>query len=153
MSEVNRPDFDTLKDNYRTGPQQHHGNGNDIARSCNIRISNSCAIRMSEALYRTNDKWKEVFQNSAVLVCREGMVRGAQGLGRVLRDNWGVRDLGWKGKNLNGNAPTAINGKQGVVCYMNIPGYTGEGHVDLWDKNGPVGSEYWGAETIWFWKL
>jgi len=36
---------------------------------------------------------------------------------------------------------------------MNIPGFDGQGHIDLWDKNYPVGDSYWDAKTIWMWTL
>ena len=36
---------------------------------------------------------------------------------------------------------------------MKIPGFTGQGHIDLWNDNIPVGDSYWDAETIWMWVL
>lgn len=37
----------------------------------------------------------------------------------------------------------------------NIPTYSGQGHIDLWDGSRTVGpnSEYWDASPIWFWQL
>ncbi len=64
----------------------------------------------------------------------------------------GPRTYGWNG-NSSGNVPQKAKGKKGIVCYMNIPGYSGQGHIDLWDGNAPVGTDYWDAKTIWFWEL
>jgi len=40
----------------------------------------------------------------------------------------GPRTYGWNG-NPSGNAPQMAKGKKGIVCYMNIPGYSGQGHI------------------------
>jgi len=36
---------------------------------------------------------------------------------------------------------------------MKIPGFGGQGHIDLWDNNAAVGDAYWDAQTIWMWTL
>ena len=36
---------------------------------------------------------------------------------------------------------------------LKIPGFSGQGHIDLWNDDKAVGHEYWGAETIWMWVI
>ncbi len=83
-------------------------------------------------------------------LCPHGLGRGAQDLGNFLANHWGARTLGWTKQ---AAAPKNIQGKVGVVLFMKIPGFDGQGHIDLWDKTGPVGADYWDSETIWFWEL
>lgn len=105
---------------------------------------------MSEALAAVNPGVIDVFRMSGVNVCPHGFVRGAQDLARVLTNLWGTHNLGFEAP---GGPPAEMNGKQGVACYMNIPGFDGQGHIDLWDRSGPVGQAYWAANPIWFWNL
>lgn len=65
-------------------------------------------------------------------------------------DVFGVQNAGFPKP---GQAPAAIKGVQGIVAYMNIPGYDGQDHNDLCDGNNPVEDAYWNANPIWFWKL
>jgi hypothetical protein len=109
---------------------------------------------MSEALVKTDKGFVDLFKKSGRNVCPHGYIRGAQDLAAALAGphGWGRRDLGWSSQP-NGTPPTTAHGVKGLVCYMNIPTYHGQGHIDLWDGKGPVGDEYWDAETIWLWKL
>ena len=143
---IARPVFATLKTNYRTQSTQIH--------SCTMNFPNTCAIRMSEALVRTNAAFVQVFKASGKNVCPHGYVRGAQDLGSILQGGagFGMRNFGWAG-NADGKPPKAALGKKGLVCYMNIPGFSGQGHIDLWDGSDAVGSAYWSASTIWMWSL
>jgi hypothetical protein len=109
---------------------------------------------MSEALVRTNASFTRVFKDSGKNVCPHGYVRGAQDLGSILQSSagFGMRSFGWIGS-ADGNPPKTALGKKGLVCYMNIPGFSGQGHIDLWDGANAVGSAYWDASTIWMWSL
>ena len=147
MAKRPRPTFEKLKSNYKTSGTHH----------CSMSFPNTCAIRMSEALAGADpakvsgDKgFIEEFKKSGKNVCPHKYVRGAQNLASILFAVWGPRDLGWESP---GAAPAGILGKRGVVCYMNIPSFGGQGHIDLWDGRAPVGSAYWAASPIWFWAL
>tara|TARA_E500000318_G_C3466521_1_gene174796 strand:- start:174 stop:491 length:318 start_codon:yes stop_codon:yes gene_type:complete len=105
---------------------------------------------MSEALAAISPGMTDVFRNAGVNVCPHGFVRGAQDLARVLKSLWGTHSLGFESP---GSPPSSIAGKQGVICYMNIPTFRGQGHIDLWNRSAPVGQAYWEASPIWFWNL
>ena len=143
---ITRRAFATLKSHYKTLPTQIH--------SCTMHFPNTCAIRMSEALVKANSAFTAVFKASGKNVCPHGHVRGAQDLGSILQSSagFGMRNFGWNGS-ADGKPPVAASGKKGIVCYMNIPGFSGQGHIDLWDGSAAVGSAYWDAKTIWMWSL
>ncbi len=138
--------YSILKSNYSTDPTSIH--------KCSMHFPNTCAIRMSEAIVKTEPKYLDVFKLAGTNKCPHSYVRGAQDLASILAkaNALGARTYGWNG-NSAGNVPAAAKGKTGIACYMNIPGYSGQGHIDLWDGSGPVGSEYWDAKTIWLWEL
>ncbi|KHD08374.1 hypothetical protein PN36_33895 [Candidatus Thiomargarita nelsonii] len=135
-----RPLWKDVKTNYKLAG----------THSCSLVFPNTCAIRMSEALVAAESALLNHFKTSGKNICPHGYVRGAQDLASILRNVWGKHDLGWV---TPGSKPKNITGKRGVICYMNIPGYSGQGHIDLWNKTAPVGQAYWKASPIWFWKL
>lgn len=139
---VKRPKFKTVLANYKTSG----------THSCSMHFPNTCAIRMSEALVAAEPKLLAIFKNSIKNTCPHGYVRGAQDLGAILARAgvFGKRDFGWERP---GSAPSSISAVSGVVCFMNIPNFSGQGHIDLWKRRGPVGSAYWSASPIWLWKL
>ncbi len=119
-----------------------------------MHFPNTCAIRMSEALVKTNKAFLDALTKSGKNVCPHGYVRGAQDLAAILNSPqvFCMRSFGWYGQP-NSSAPTNILGVRGIVCYMNIPGFSGQGHIDLWDGENEVGAAYWDAKTIWMWRL
>lgn len=141
---LNRPTYASLSGAYSTDPSSVH--------ACSMSFPNTCAIRMSEALDKAVSGIKDKFAASGKTLCPHNFMRGAQDLAGVLRraDVFGVQNAGFSKP---GQAPDAIKGLRGIVAYMNIPGYDGQGHIDLWDGNNPVGDAYWNADPIWFWKL
>lgn len=143
---ITRPIFDALKNNYRTSSTQIH--------ACKMHFPNTYAIRMSEALGKSNNAFLDIFKRSGKNVCPHGYIRGARDLAAVLKSSnaFGKHDLGWVVQP-NYQAPTNITGVKGIICFMNIPGYSGQGHIDLYDGQGPIGQEYWSAATIWMWRL
>ena len=142
-----RPSFYKLKSNYKKKSRDIH--------TCSMHFPNTCAIRMSEALVRSNEKFLDAFKKSVKNKCPHGYIRGAQDLGAILakRSVFGVRDFGWSAQENPHNPPDDAIGKKGIVCYMNIPDFGGQGHIDLWDEAKPIGQAYWDAETIWMWTL
>lgn len=143
---VAAPSFSILESNYSTEPTSVH--------ECRMHFPNTCAIRMSEALVKTDKKFLTAFLKSTKNKCPHGYMRGAQDLAAVLAlpSVLGPRTLGWNAQP-SGEAPPGAVGKKGIVCFMNVPGYSGQGHIDLWDRIAPVGSAYWRARTIWMWVL
>lgn len=141
-----KPKFTSLKSNYTTDPTAIH--------RCSMHFPNTCAIRMSEALVKTNPSFLTVFQQSSRNKCPHSYIRGAQDLASILAQPivFGPRSYGWSGTGSN-TVPSNSKGKQGVICFMNIPGFSGQGHIDLWDKEYAVGASYWNAQTIWLWEL
>ncbi len=141
-----KPAFTKVKTNYKTQSTQIH--------TCSMHFPNTCAIRMSEALVKADPKLLDAFKRSSKNRCPHGYIRGAQDLASILAlpSVWGIRTLGWNAQP-NGSAPANAIGKKGVVCYMNVPGFNGQGHIDLWENNVAVGDSYWDAETIWMWTL
>lgn len=141
---LTRPTFSAIQTVYKTNPTQIH--------ACTMHFPNTCAIRMSEALDKTVTGIKQQFANSHVTLCPHNFVRGAGDLAGILRkaEVFGVFDAGFTAP---GTAPAAVQGKKGLVAYLNIPDFDGQGHIDLWDGSSPVGSAYWNADPVWFWKL
>jgi hypothetical protein len=162
-----KPRFDDLLKHYNTDPETVHTCAilNPTAEADGI---NTCAARMSEALVLANalvtDRAKikagarrgddypllgpysyKLFGN----LCNHGIARGARDLGEFLGHHWGSH------KELSGltEAPPSLEGKRGVVCFVKIPGYDGQGHIDLWNKTEMVGHGYWDSSKIWFFEL
>lgn len=143
---MKKPSFSKPKVNYKTLPMQIH--------SRSMAFPNTCAIRMSEALVKTDNDFLTAFKNSSKNKYSHGYLRGAQGLAAELGSPkvLGTRTLGWTSQ-ANGHPPSNAIGKKGIVCYMNIPDFSGQGHIDLWDGTKAVGDAYWEAKTIWMWTL
>ena len=123
-----KPLFKNLKENYETDSTQIH--------TCSMHFPNTCAIRMSEALVKTAPDLLEVFKKSNKNKCPHGYLRGAQDLASVLAQPYvlGSRSLGWEAQK-NDEPPKNVIGIKGIICYMNIPGFDGQGHIDLWDND------------------
>jgi hypothetical protein len=87
---------------------------------------------MSEALVRTNPKFLAAFKKSHKNKCPHGHIRGAQDLAAILALPYvlGARNHGW-GTQSSGSPTNDAIGKKGIICYMNIPTYSGQGHIDL----------------------
>ncbi|NUP11607.1 MAG: hypothetical protein HOW73_36640 [Polyangiaceae bacterium] len=162
-----KPRFDALLMHYSTDPETVHTCAilNPTAADDGI---NTCAARLSEALCLANglatDRTKirgsnkkgdvypllgpynyKLFGN----LCNHGIARGARDLGDFLTHHWGQPKAY---SNLAG-APAEIQDKTGVLCFVKIPGYSGQGHVDVWNKSDCVGHGYWDSAKVWFWEL
>lgn len=168
IPKFSRPAFSDLLASYRTPPSSVH----DCALLDPTQDAvDTAAARLSEALVIANriarDRAEIAAQGkghgsgAAFLLgnhgyarfgrlCPHGIARAAQDLGAFLENHWGARTLGWQ--NLT-EAPAAIKDRTGVVLFMKLPGRSGQGHVDLWNKTAAVGHAYWNAETVSFWHL
>lgn len=116
---------------------------------------NHCALRVSIALEGAGFTIGNDFTANK---CRHNYARGASDLAAYLRTKWGNRDQGYEAPN---SMPAAMSGKKGIVLFERIPGFSGQGHIDVFDgteglthsKAGGETGVYWNAETIWFWEL
>ena len=137
-----RPSFASVRKHYPTSR----------THSCSMTFPNTCAIRMSEALVAASPRLLDAFKRSGKNRCPHDFVRGAQDLAAILASPtvFGTRDHGWEKP---GTAPKKIEGLTGIICFMNIPSFGGQGHIDLWDRNGPIGAAYWDASPVWMWEL
>ena len=119
-----------------------------------MQFTNTSAIRMCEALATTDHTFLDEFLKSTKNKCPHGYITGSVDLVSILSQAHllGVRSHSWKSQ-ANGNAPATAHGKHGIISYMDIPGYAGQGHIDLWANNSPVGDEFWEARSIWLWTL
>jgi Type VI secretion system (T6SS), amidase effector protein 4 len=169
MARFPKPDFDKLVINYNTEPESVHDC--PFIHTKNPINVNTCAIRMAEALVIANDlidtreaiaalrtTWsdgKDLLLGKYAYganLCPHGIARGARDLATFLRSHWGTPSLSWDAQE-DAEAPDDIQGLIGVVAFIKLPSYDGQGHMDLWNGNGPVGHDYWDAESIYFWKL
>jgi len=137
---LHRPSFATMWANY---PADIHG--------CSMHFPNTCAIRVSESLIKSG--WdKDAFKNPLYpgKICPHGYGRGAQDVAAFLAKVWGRRDQGWGSQS---GTPSKATSVKGVICFMNLPGFGGQGHIDLWDGSTTKRGAYWDAETTWLWIL
>lgn len=119
-----------------------------IASSSN-RAFNKCALRMSQLLKDCG--WTDAPFKSADyggMLCEHGLARGPQDLGALIAKRWGARTKGW---DKPGTMPAYLSDKTGIILYMKIPGFSGQGHIDVW--RGSAAEGYWDSDTIWFWRL
>jgi hypothetical protein len=108
---------------------------------CAVRLSRAmldCGHRIDPALYSPNN------------LCRHSFARGAQDLGAYLRKCLGRPSLGFSKPN---SVPPALVNKKGIIMFANIPGFAGQGHIDLWNGTTTITGTYWNADPVWFWQL
>lgn len=141
-----KPLFNQLDSNYETNSSRTH--------RCTVPFTETSAIRMCEALTATDSRFLNEFKKSAKAKCPHDYIKGARDLAEILSQPHvlGVRNHAWKAQPTD-DAPKDIYGKQGIICFIDIPGYKGQGHIDLWDNNSIVGNDYWDAAEIWLWEL
>lgn len=139
---MTKPHFASVKSHYKLTSKSFINSG-----GCNY--ANTCAVRLSSTLIAANPAFKKVFSKAPGNICGpHGNMRGAQDLASILRTSF-------RGIDQSPKSAKDINGKKGIVCFMNISNYGGQGHITLWDKTHSVdGGEYWDSSSpIWFWKL
>lgn len=127
------------------GVPAKHKNCKDVGTS-----NNHCALRVSIAFEKAGLKIDS--SKFSGKLCEHGYARGASDLAAYLArtDVFGPRDFGFtKPEKL----PAEIKGKKGVILFENIPGFTGQGHIDVFDGEKSQTGDYWNAQTVWFWEL
>lgn len=135
-----RPNYETVRNSY-PGDQLHQPCP-DVSTSVN-----HCALRMSIALAGAGFTLGSDFTANK---CRHNLARGASDLAAYLQTKWGNRDLGFSSP---GSLPSTLSGKNGVIFFETIPGFSGQGHIDVFDGTVGKTGTYWNAAVIWFWKL
>jgi len=162
-----KPSFDELVKNYNTEPETVH----DCPRiyTKNPVNINTCAIRITEALVIANGLIDNRVKIGALTrsggtgktfllgkynfranLCPHGIGRGATDVGYWLVEQWGKPTHTFLEPN---EMPPELLNLTGLLCFAKIPGYNGQGHVDVWNKTAPVGSAYWNSQKVLFWKL
>lgn len=161
-----RPYFEFLRHHFRTEPASAH-----LCSKGNLggapTAAETSAARMSEALvlalgliddrasllrlatspageapllgeygYRTN-------------LCPHGLARGAADLAHFLREHWG-QPLSFERL---AEPPPSLMDTTGLVAFLTIDGVEAQGHLDVWDGHQCLGTAYWPARKILFWKL
>lgn len=162
-----KPSFDDLVKSYETDPETVH----DCPRihTKNPVNINTCAIRITEGLVIANGliesrvkiaqltkgggSGKEFLlgkYNFRANLCPHGIGRGATDVGYWLVEQWGKPTHTWLAPN---DTPKELDGLTGVLCFVKIPGYGGQGHMDVWNKTAAVGHAYWNSQKVLFWKV
>jgi hypothetical protein len=165
-----KPRFSDLLTHYDTEPESTHICPRLISRPV---VINTCAIRISEGLVLANGLARSRAAITALTskagtgksfllgkydykanLCPHGIGRGASDVGYWLREQWGRPTYTWENP---GGVPTELAVGDppltGVLCFIKIPGYEGQGHMDVWNESAPVGHASWDAAKILFWKL
>lgn len=164
-----KPSFDALVLNYDTSPESVH-DCPFIYRKNPISI-NTCAVRMSEALVIANGLAPSREAITALTnkagdgkrlllgkygyvanLCPHGNARGARDLADFLRQQWGAPTLSWAARKET-TPPEEMMGQTGLVAFIKLSTYKGQGHIDLWNATGPVGHAPWDAREVFFWNL
>ena len=130
---------------------------------------NTCAIRISEALVIANALVESRVKIAQLTLkggngkgfllgkygyranlCPHGIGRGATDVGYFLSEQWGKPTHTFLTPN---EPPKELLDLTGVLCFVKIPGYSGQGHMDVWDRNSAVGHGYWNSQKVLFWKV
>jgi Type VI secretion system (T6SS), amidase effector protein 4 len=168
MAKFIKPKFEQLLAAYSTEPSSVH--------ACSLLDPtkpgiNTCAARMSEALLIANAIVK-TRQDIAKLgngkgtgrsfllgryayptearLCPHGIGRGARDMADFLRHHWGRPTHTFQSIT---EAPDELSTHTGVVAFIKVPGFSGQGHIDLWNQTAMVGHGYWDAGEVWFFQL
>lgn len=162
-----KPSFDDIVKNYHVDPETVH----DCPRlyTKNPVSLNTCAIRITEALVIAN----ALIANRVLIgglttrggdgkgfllgkynfranLCPHGIGRGATDVGFFLGEHWGKPTHTFLAP---GAMPAELDGLTGVLCFAKIPNYSGQGHMDVWNKTDAIGHAYWDAQKVMFWKV
>lgn len=166
-----KPAFADLLASYLTDRESVH-DCPFIYRKHPINI-NTCAIRMSEALVIANHLVESREAISALSprysngksflmgkygyaanLCPHGIARGAGDLANFLRTQWGPPTLCFTTPQDEPlTPPEEVLGRTGLVAFLKLPNYTGQGHVDVWNATDAVGAAHWDAQRAYFWAL
>ena len=167
---LRKPVFKDLLDNYKTEPTSVHdcpriytkdASGMPNVNTCAVRISEGIVIALGLVANRTKiGQLAKSGDGKAFLLgkygyrdtlCPHGIGRGARDVAYFLQEQWGKPTHSFK--DLNGTTPPELADKTGVISFIKIPGYGGQGHMDVWNKTDAVGHAYFNSEKVLFWQL
>jgi len=168
--QFSKPSFDALLASYDTDPESVHACPFIHTRDpVNV---NTCAIRLGEALVLAaglvadRDAIAALTRGSGdgrafllgrygyrALLCPHGISRGAHDVADFLRAQWGEPSVRWDAQEEGQTAPDDAKGRKGVIAFVGIPSFGGQGHIDLWNDDGPEGHQYWNSREILLWEL
>ncbi|MBK8252901.1 MAG: hypothetical protein IPK82_09555 [Polyangiaceae bacterium] len=162
-----KPAFEDLVANYNTDAETVHDCPRLYAK--NPITINTCAIRITEALVIANGLIANRTKISGLTtkggngkefllgkygyranLCPHGIGRGATDVGYFLTEHWGKPTHTWLAPM---EAPKEIADLTGVLCFVKIPGYSGQGHMDVWNRTDAVGHAYWNSQKVLFWSV
>ncbi|MDR3214110.1 MAG: type VI secretion system amidase effector protein Tae4 [Azoarcus sp.] len=161
-----KPVFSTLKKNHYSSDENspdykgktdvYNEIGYDFGKlvAQNGQYGNTCAVRMSLALLKSNVNFGHPISR---LVIKSGPYKGRfVGTGaKTLADALASPTV--LGKPLTGEkAKDAIETKRGIVLFYDWPGYSRGGHIDLIEPGSICHSSCFfkeGLKELWFWPL
>jgi hypothetical protein len=172
MPRFAKPSFERLVANYKTERESVHACPFLYNKEKLSPAINTCALRMAEALVIANGLVETREAITAITsrpergrahllgpygyranLCPHGIARGARDLSDFLRQQWGSPSHTWSAQADALAAPSDAQGLTGVMAFIKLPRYTGQGHIDLWNGTAAVGHSYWNAEKIYLWRL
>ncbi len=170
MPRFPKPSFDALVANYEVDPESVHDC--PFLYKKNPISLNTCAIRMGEALALANNLVESRADITALnaaasggasrllgkyryaaSLCPHGISRGARDLADFLRSQWGSPSLSWTAQDDEKSVPEDALGERGVMAFIKLPDFAGQGHIDLWNGDDAVGHAYWNAQKIYLWRV
>jgi len=172
MARFPKPPFEKLLANYSTERTSIHDCPLLYRKESLPDSINTCALRMSEALVIATDLVPNREGITALStrysdgrgfllgkygyranLCPHGIGRGARDVSDFLRQQWGSPSLTWNTQADPSLPPPDIKSLTGVIAFVKLPGYVGQGHIDLWNRDDAVGAAHWDAQNIYFWRL
>jgi hypothetical protein len=172
MPRFAKPPFERLVANYHTERESVHACPFLYKKESLSPTINTCALRISEALVIANGLVENRDAITAITnrpergrahllglygyranLCPHGIGRGARDVSDFLRQQWGSPSYTWSAQPDASIAPSDVQGLTGVMAFVKLPGYTGQGHIDLWNRTAAIGHAYWNAEKIYLWRL
>jgi hypothetical protein len=168
-----KPSFDALVTSYETERDSVHDCPGLYGKKPIPPHINTCALRVAEALVLANglvasrDAITALTARAgngkafllgpygyAANLCPHGIARGPRDLAHFLRQQWGDPDRTWPAqKGGEGSRPDDARGERGVMAFVKIPSYEGQGHIDVWNGDAAIGHAYWNAAEILLWRL
>lgn len=152
------PNVDTLISHYPKGTsdevKKKIGGGVDAGW-----ITNTCAIRLSRSFNYAGAPVPDSYGNSRgqpALAIRGGdkklyALRVAE-FRKWLTAKYGQPTISLK-SGPYGTAPSQLQGKKGIICFVDCGWSDASGHLDLWDGSKVIGSAYFNvAKQIFLWE-
>ncbi len=167
-----KPSFDALVASYETDRDTVHDCPALYGQKPVPAYINTCALRVAEALVLATGlvASREAITaltsragngkafllgryGYAANLCPHGIARGPRDLADFLRKEWGPPSVTWASRAGEDDAPEEAREQRGVIAFVKIPSYKGQGHIDVWNAGEAIGHAYWNAGEIFLWRL